>query len=165
MQTSAYHLWKSDAPATWLAQTYPMALMRQAQDGQQHPGGALLAPHSLPASPAPSPRDPTQPHTTSATFGHPQAPYACTRPLPSCPHGSHMLYQCPQPNQHVPTHANMLPPVPMRTHMNAFSVPGGAGRQLGCGRGRWGGSRKWATLDERTGMVWVQIFKPPHCPG
>ena len=59
------------------------------------------------------------------------------------------------PRQHAPTHANMLPPIPMCTHVNAFSALGGVGHQLGCGRGRWGGSRKWEMLDERTGMVWV----------
>ena len=80
-------------------------------------------------------------------------------------HGSHTPYQRPWPHRRMPSHTDMLPPVPMCTHVNAFSVLGGAGRQLGCGQGRWGGSRKWAMLDERTGMVRVRIFKPPHRPG
>ena len=63
------------------------------------------------------------------------------------------------PCQHAPTRMDAYPCA------KAFSMPGGVGHQLGCDRGRWGGSRKWATLDERMGMVQVQIFKPPHCLG
>ena len=42
-----------------------------------------------------SPRNLVQPRAASTTSGHPQAPYACTWPLPMSPHSSHMPYQCP----------------------------------------------------------------------